>query len=101
MAMPFNRQEYFQSLIGFPIPSSTQWQLMEELAGCALLVFPALEIIAANGSLIHNDDTVLRIIDTIRHNRLNPDKKRTGIYTTVLLAQNSAHKIALFYNSHC
>lgn len=99
MAMPFHRQEYFQSLIGFPIPSSTQWQLMEELAGCALLVFPALEEIAANGSLIHNDDTVLRIVDTIQHNRLNPDKKRTGMFTTGILAQNGSHKIALFYNS--
>lgn len=99
MAMPFHRQEYFQSLIGFPIPSSTQWQLMEELAGCALLVFPALEILAANGSLIHNDDTVLRIVDTIHHNRQNPDKKRTGMYTTGILAQNGAYKIALFYNS--
>ena len=55
MAMPFHRQEYFQSLIGFPIPSSTQWQPMEELAGCALLVFLALEMLAANGSLIHNE----------------------------------------------
>ncbi|AGH55338.1 IS66 family transposase [Legionella pneumophila] len=99
MAMPFHRQEYFQSLIGFPIPSSTQWQLMEELAGCALLVFPALEKLAANGSLIHNDDTVLRIVDTIRNNRQNPDKKRTGMYTTGILAQNGANQIALFYNS--
>lgn len=72
--MPFHRQEYFQSLIGFPIPASSQWQLMEELAVCALLVFPALEELAANGSLIHNDDTVLRIVDTIHHNRQNPDK---------------------------
>jgi hypothetical protein len=99
MAMRFYRQEYFQSLIGFPIPSSTQWQLMEELAGCALLVFPTLEILAANGSLIHNDDTVLRIVDTIRNNRQNPDKKRTGMYTTGILAQNGVHHIALFYNS--
>ncbi len=29
---------------------------MEKLARCALWVFPALEEIAANGSLIHNDD---------------------------------------------
>ena len=99
MAMPFHRQDYFQSLIGFPMPASTQWQLMEELAGYALLVFPTLEEIAANGSLIHNDDTVLRIVDTIHHNRQNPDKKRTGMYTTGLLAQNGDHKIALFYNS--
>ncbi|WP_278043666.1 IS66 family transposase [Legionella cincinnatiensis] len=101
MAMPFHRQEYVQSLFGFPIPASTQWQLMEELMACALLVFPALEEIAANGSLIHNDDTVLRIVDTIRHNRQNPDKKRIGMYTTGILAQNGAHKIALFYNSQC
>ena len=72
---------------------------MEELAGCALLVFPALEELAANGSVIHNDDTVLRIVDTIRNNRQNPDKKRTCIYTTGILAQNGTHKIALFYNS--
>jgi transposase len=84
MAMPFHRQEYFQSFIGFPIPASLQWQLMEELA--------------ANCSVIHNDDTVLRIVDTIRHNRQNPDKKRTGMYTTRIWAQNDAHQ-ALFYNS--
>ncbi len=87
------------TLIDFPIPASPKWQLMEEPAGCALLLFPVLEELAANGSFIHNDDTVLRIVDTIRHNRQNPDKKRTGMYTTGILAQNGAHKIALFYNS--
>lgn len=70
---------------------------MEELAGYALLVFPALEEIAANGSLMHNDDTALRIVDTIQDNRLNPDKKRTGMFTIGILAQNGSHKIALFY----
>ncbi len=99
MAMPFHRQEHFQSLIGFPIPASTQWYLMEELASSALLVFPTLERLAANGELIHNDDTVLRIVDLIHHNRLNPEQKRTGIFTTGILAQNGAYKIALFYNS--
>jgi hypothetical protein len=100
MAMPFHRQAYAQSLIGFPILASTLWQLMEKLAGCALLVFPVLEELAANGSLIHNDDTVLRIVDTIRHNRQSSDKKRTGMYTTGILAQNGSHQIVLFYNSH-
>lgn len=99
MAMPFHRQKHFQSLIGFPIPASTQWQLMEELASSALLVFPTLERLAANGELIHNDDTVLRIVDLIYHNRHNPEEKRTGMFTTGILAQNGAYKIALFYNS--
>jgi len=38
------------------IGPSTQWQLMEELTSSALLVFPMLENLAANGHLIHNDD---------------------------------------------
>ncbi|CDZ76859.1 Transposase IS66 family protein [Legionella massiliensis] len=97
MAMPFHRQDYFRSLLGFPIAASTQWQLMEELASCALLVSPALEKMAANGSLIHNDDTVVRIVGVIDNNRQNPGQKRTGMYTTSILAQNGAHKI--FYNS--
>ncbi|CDZ76622.1 Transposase IS66 family protein [Legionella massiliensis] len=99
MAMPFHRQDYFQSLLGFPIAASTQWQLMEELVSCVLLVFPALEKMAANCSLIHNDDTVVRIVDVIRNNRQNPGQKRTGMYTTGILAQNGAHKVVLFYNS--
>ena len=40
-----------------PLPASTQWQLVEEVGGAALLVFPTLEKIAANGELIHNDDS--------------------------------------------
>ncbi|HIG0326666.1 TPA: IS66 family transposase [Legionella pneumophila] len=99
MAMPFHRQEHFQSLIGFQLPTSTQWQLMKELTFSALLVFPTLENLAANGHLIHNDDTVLRIVDIIRYNRQNPGQKRTGMFTTGILTQNGIHKIALFYNS--
>ena len=99
MGMPFNRQAYFQSLLGFPLPSSTQWKLIEELANCALPIFKYLEQCAANGRLIHNDDTVLRIVDLICHNRQNPDKKRTGMFTTGILSHFEDQKIALFYNS--
>lgn len=99
MAMPFHRQAHFQSLLGFPLPASTQWQLIEELGNCALSVFPLIEKMAANGNLIQNDDTFLRIVDVIRHNRQNPDEKRTGMFTTGILSHNDAYKIALFYNS--
>ena len=43
VAIPFYRQAYFQSLLGVPLPASTQWQLVEEVGGAALLVFPTLE----------------------------------------------------------
>ena len=47
VAIPFYRQAYFQSLLGVPLPASTQWQLIEEVGGAALLVYPTLERIAA------------------------------------------------------
>ena len=54
VAIPFYRQAYFQSLLGVPLPASTQWQLVEEVGGAALLVFPTLERMAVNGDVIHN-----------------------------------------------
>ena len=98
VAIPFHRQAYFQSLLGVPLPASTQWQLIEEVGGAALLVFPILERMAANGDIIHNDDSHVKITDIIRHNRLNPDKRRTGMFTTGIISRTDQRDIALFYN---
>lgn len=98
VAIPFRRQAYFHSLLGVPLPVSTQWQLIEEVGGAALLIFPTLERMAANGELIHNDDTSVKITDIIRHNRLHPSKERTGMFTTGILSRTEQRDIALFYN---
>jgi transposase len=65
MAIPFHRQAYFQSLLEMPLPVSTQWQLIEEVFGIAIYVFKILEDHAANGRIIHNDDTYLKITSLI------------------------------------
>jgi len=98
VAVPFNRQAYFQSLLGAPLPASTQWQLIEEVGGAALLVFPTLERMAANGEIAHNDDTNVKITDVIRHNRTHPDKERTGMFTTGIFSRTGQRDIAIFYN---
>jgi transposase len=98
VAIPFHRQAYFQSLLGMPLPASTQWQLIEEIGGAALFIFSTLERIAANGDVIHNDDSHVKITAIIHHNRLNPDKERTGIFTTGIISRTDQHDIALFYN---
>jgi transposase len=98
VAIPFNRQAYFQSLLGVPLPVSTQWQLIEEVGGAALHVFPTLECLAANGDIVHNDDTTVKITDVIRHNRLNPSKERTGMFTTGILSRTDGRDIVIFYN---
>jgi len=99
VAVPFFRQAYFQSLLEMPLPVSTQWQLIEEVGSVAIPVFKELEYKAANGDIIHNDDSHVKITDLIRNNRTNPDKDRTGMFTTGILSRTDQHDIALFYNS--
>jgi hypothetical protein len=98
VAVPFYRQAYFQSLLETPLPASTQWQLIEEVFGVAICVFNVLEHQAANGDIIHNDDSHVKITDLIRLNRKTPAKERTGMFTTGILSRTEDHDIALFYN---
>src|SRR3990167_7293564 len=96
--MPFYRQENIQAMLDFPLPDSTQFDLVEQVADCAYPVIGALEKIAANGTLSHYDDTSAKILSVIADNRANPDKKRTGMFTTGIISKiNDNQKIALFY----
>ena len=98
MGTPSYRQDKFQSFINVPVPHTTQWYLNEDVAGCAIPIFNLLCNLAANNNLLYYDDTYLKIVDEIRDNQLNPDKKRTGIYTTGILAKFKDHKIILNFN---
>ena len=98
MASPFYRQERYQKLLGVPLPDSTQWDLVESVADCAYPVLNVLEQMAANGTHLNHDDTHVKILDVIRANQLEPDKKRKGTFTTCILAQSSEHKICLYYS---
>lgn len=98
MGMPFYRQETFQMMISFRLPASTQFELCEDIANSAYPVISALEAEAANGKLVHQDDTRAKILSVIADNKNNPDKKRTGMFTTGIIGETSeGNKIALFY----
>lgn len=98
MATPFYRQERYQKLLGFPLPDSTQWDLVESVADCAYPVLNELEKLAANGKNINNDDTKVKILAVMRDNKLNPDKERKGMFTTCLFAQSGDYTICLYYS---
>ena len=60
--MPFNRMERLEGQLGMPLPAATQWELME---AAAKLIKPVLDELirqAAQGSVMHNDDTSMRIL---------------------------------------
>jgi len=98
VAVPFYRQETFQRMLNFPLPDSTQWDLVEQAAGCCYQVFNKLIVYAANSKLINNDDTGVKIQEVIQEIKNNPDAKRTGMFTTGIIAEHENHKIALFFN---
>ena len=98
MGMPYYRQADCQQMLGFPLPPSTQFELCESVADSMYPVFHALERLAANGKLTRMDDTHAKILSVITDNKKNPDKKRTGMFTTGLLIDtHSGQRIGLFY----
>jgi transposase len=91
--VPFQRLERLQEHLGMPLPATTQWDLMA--AGWKLL-WPVLgELIrqAAQGSVMHNDDTSMRILRLTRE----PGDKRTGTFTSGIVSMVGAWTIALFF----
>lgn len=100
LATPFYRQEAYQNMLGVPLPDATQWDICESVANNIYPVFGALEKVAAHYTNINNDDTRTKILDVMKDNKLNPDKKRTGTYTTCIFATSlNKPTIALYYSS--
>ena len=91
--VPFKRLERLEDHLGMPLPAATQWELV---ASAAKLIGPVLkELIrlAAQGSVMHNDDTSMRILQITRE----PSDKRTGIFTSGIVSIVAAYRIALFF----
>ena len=91
--VPFQRLERLQEQLGMPLPAATQWELM---AAAAKPIRPALEELirqAAQGSVMHNDDTGMRILRLARE----PGDKRTGTFTSGIVSMVGAWTIALFF----
>ena len=72
--VPFKRLERLQEHLGMPLPATTQWDLMAAAAQRIRLALDELIRQAAQGSVMHNDDTSMPILRLTRE----PDDKRTG-----------------------
>jgi len=69
LGLPFYRVEGYQAMLGVPLPDATQWDQIERVADCAYIVFAHLERLAAQGELIYQDDTAVRILALLVENR--------------------------------
>src|SRR5208282_4355546 len=60
--MPFHRAETLQASLGIPLPASTQWDIVAAQAERAEPVFGELARQAAQGEVLYNDDTTVKIL---------------------------------------
>ena len=91
--VPFTRLERMEGQMGIPLPAATQWELVEQGAAVAKPAFDQLIWQAAQGEVLHNDDTGMRILQLARE----PSDKRTGIFTSGIVSLWRDRKIALFF----
>jgi transposase len=102
--LPHHRLERIQGQQNTPVPASTQWELIDGAARVFLPIFKLLETLAAQGTIIHNDDTYARILQFMGKSRAQllksgqlPDPDRTGLFTTAVVSKTADGPICLFY----
>ena len=92
--VPFYRLEGLQANLGVPLPRSTQWDLVAHAAKRLVLVYEELIRQAAQGEVLYNDDTAVRILALQRETAAD----RTGMFTTGIVAIAEGRRIALFFS---
>jgi len=91
--VPFQRLERLEEQLGMPLAATTQWELVEAAAKPIRPVLEELIRQAAQGKVMHNDDTGMRILRLARE----PGDKRTGTFTSGIVSMVGTWRIALFF----
>jgi transposase len=123
--MPFHRQETLQGNLGIPLSDATQWDIVDAQAERTEPIWKELVWQAAQGDVVHNDDTGVKILELMgerarqaaledaaedtsddsaegfagnsaEESAKEPGPDRTGMFTTGIVATGDGHKIALF-----
>ena len=80
---------------GVPLPESVHFERCARVADALLPVCVALQKVAATGSVVHADDTRVRILALVKENKSLADAARRGLQTTGIVARVGAKQIAL------
>jgi transposase len=109
--MPFHRMEGLQEHLGIPLPASTQWDIVRDKAERVEPAFNELIRQAAQGDVLHNDDTTVKILELMNQRKARQEalaedatggsaekdrSQRSGMFTTGIVSISKEHKIALF-----
>jgi transposase len=91
--VPFKRLERLQGQLGMPLAATTQWELVAAAAQRLRAVLQELIRPAAQGGVLHNDDTGMRILRLVRE----AGDKRTGTFTSGIVSILGVWRIALYF----
>jgi len=103
--VPFYRLEGLEASLGIPLPASTQWEIVEEIAG---VIRPACDELlrqAAQGEVFYNDDTSMKILALARaspqraeEEASSSSKERTGLFTSgIVSTTRQGQRIVMFF----
>jgi len=100
--LPFNRIEKLQAGMGIPLPAATQWELVRDGAKSLAPAHDELIRQAAQGEVLHNDDTTMKVLELTGEQRAAAAADgevdgRTGVFTSGIVATSEDHRIALFF----
>jgi transposase len=106
--MPWNRLQRLQELAGVPLPASDQWEQVRDAAERGPRdAYQYLAGLAAQGDLMHNDDTTMRVLELMEKTKrqqplLEDDSERRGVFTTgvVSVAQGRPDIVLFFTGPH-
>jgi transposase len=91
--MPFYRLQKLEDLLGIPLSASTQWEIVEEAAEVTQTARDELIRQAAQGEVLHNDDTSMRVLRLARE----PSDDRTGVFTSGIVSTQQGRRIAWYF----
>jgi transposase len=97
--LPFHRIEQLQRHLGIPMPAATQWELVDNAAPAMSPAHQELIRQAAQGEIVHNDDTTMKLLEfgTSPFPEDEQSETRTGVYTSGIVSRSGEHDIALYF----
>lgn len=102
--LPFHRLEGLQKGLGIPLPSATQWEIVRESAEKIEPVYRELLRQAAQGEVVHNDDTPMKILERMGKRWAKAVARgevkasdRKAVSTSGIISRVAGHEVALFF----
>jgi transposase len=107
--LPFNRLDGLQGNLEVPLPASTQWDIVRAVAANVAPAFEELVRQAAQGDVLHNDDTTVKILELMGPggrqdvllnvaDEVSVAGERSGLYTSGVVALRDGNRVALFFS---